>query len=142
MWRHGTIPIVGLTGGVASGKSAVAALLGENGFATIDADKVGHAVLEDPDVRQKLVERFGNGVMFEHDQLTTEPKVDRRAGGDRLRRSRGPACAGSDRSSHHRAQFARRSIASWKRPAAGSSWMRPSCYEAGWDDLMRPRRFR
>ena len=37
-WHHGATPVIGLTGGVASGKSAVAALLVERGCAVIDAD--------------------------------------------------------------------------------------------------------
>ncbi len=37
---------MGLTGGIASGKSAVAALLREMGFAVLEADAVGHKLLE------------------------------------------------------------------------------------------------
>ena len=50
-WKHGTAPVIGLTGGVASGKSSVASLFAEAGFAVIDADSVGHAVLDLPAVR-------------------------------------------------------------------------------------------
>jgi dephospho-CoA kinase len=38
--------VLGLTGGIASGKSTVAALLRQRGAALIDADKLGHRVLE------------------------------------------------------------------------------------------------
>jgi dephospho-CoA kinase len=136
MWRHGTIPVVGLTGGVASGKSAVGALLGQHGFATIDADKVGHAALEDPDVRQKVVERFGNGVMFEHDQLATEPKVDRRALGAIVFKDR-EARRALEAIVHPimRAQFARaidRELETTRRPVVLDAAV---LYEAGWDDL-------
>jgi dephospho-CoA kinase len=37
---------LGLTGGIASGKSAVAAMLREMGFAVLDADSLGHALIE------------------------------------------------------------------------------------------------
>jgi dephospho-CoA kinase len=79
-WHHGANPVIGLTGGVASGKSAVAALLAQRGRAVIDADKVGHLVLDLADVQQKLVDRFGSDIMIRDDgsdQLP--PRVDRRA---------------------------------------------------------------
>ena len=41
-WKHGAIPVVGLTGGIGGGKSEVAAILAERGAAVIDADSVGH----------------------------------------------------------------------------------------------------
>ena len=38
--------LVGLTGGIASGKSTVIKYLIEEGYAVIDADKLGHRVLD------------------------------------------------------------------------------------------------
>jgi dephospho-CoA kinase len=63
LWKHGTAPVIGLTGGVASGKSSFAKLLAERGFAVIDADSVGHDVLDLPGVQARLVDRFGPGVL-------------------------------------------------------------------------------
>jgi len=79
-WQHGVTPVLGLTGGVASGKSAVARLLSQRGFAVIDADSVGHEVLLEPAVQRKLVERFGPGILA-REGLPSErgPRVDRRA---------------------------------------------------------------
>jgi len=37
---------IGITGGIASGKSAVAGMLREMGFHVIDADRLGHEVIE------------------------------------------------------------------------------------------------
>src|SRR5712692_6238506 len=37
---------LGLTGGIASGKSAVAAMLREMGFAVLDADSLAHRLIE------------------------------------------------------------------------------------------------
>jgi dephospho-CoA kinase len=61
-WKHGAIPVVGLTGGIGGGKSEVAAVLSERGLAVIDADAVGHELLQDPQVRSQIVARFGEGV--------------------------------------------------------------------------------
>jgi len=78
--HHGSTAVIGLTGGVASGKSAVASLLAERGCAVIDADKVGHMVLDLPDVQQKLVDRFGSDVVIRQGRPgDLEPRVDRRA---------------------------------------------------------------
>lgn len=54
---------IGLIGGVASGKSAVAAALAQHGAVVFDADKIGHAVLQRPAVRDQLVARWGAGIL-------------------------------------------------------------------------------
>jgi len=38
--------LIGLTGGIATGKSAVSAILAENGFSIIDADKIAKEVMD------------------------------------------------------------------------------------------------
>jgi dephospho-CoA kinase len=50
----------GLTGGIASGKSAVAAMLREMGFPVLDADPIGHKLLEpgQPE-RDEVLREFG-----------------------------------------------------------------------------------
>src|SRR5262245_5009829 len=81
-WKHGAIPVVGLIGGIGSGKSRVAELLERRGAAVIDADAVGHELLRDPGVRGRILERFGPGVLTEpgpEDGRRTEPPIDRRA---------------------------------------------------------------
>lgn len=53
-------PIVGIIGGIGSGKSAVAQWVAERApVLRIDADRLGHAVLARPDVREELVAAFG-----------------------------------------------------------------------------------
>src|SRR4051812_36373668 len=47
------IPVVGLIGGIGSGKSYVAGLLSKRGAVVIDADAVGHEVLEEPEIRRQ-----------------------------------------------------------------------------------------
>ena len=54
--------IIGLAGGVASGKSLVAEQFAARGAAVIDADRVGHEVLRDPQVRQLARQRWGESI--------------------------------------------------------------------------------
>lgn len=52
--------IIGLTGNIATGKSAVLRMAGEHGALVIDADKVVHEILnEDPAVQEAIVAAFG-----------------------------------------------------------------------------------
>lgn len=56
--------IIGITGGIGSGKSTVASLLAELGAIIIDADKIGHEVLDtDNQARKQVVAAFGKGVL-------------------------------------------------------------------------------
>ncbi len=57
--------VVGLVGGIASGKSRVAAMFQSLGAAVIDADKLGHQALDQPRVLQRLVQLFGAGILDE-----------------------------------------------------------------------------
>jgi dephospho-CoA kinase len=51
---------LGLTGGIATGKSAVAAMLRELGFAVLDADAMGHQLMEPGEsAYQEILEEFG-----------------------------------------------------------------------------------
>jgi dephospho-CoA kinase len=66
--------IIGLVGGVASGKSLAAQMLVELGAVHLDADRTGHAVLaEDAVVREVLIDRWGSSI------VGADGHVDRRA---------------------------------------------------------------
>jgi dephospho-CoA kinase len=54
--------ILGLLGGVASGKSLVAAELARLGAGVLDADRAAHEVLQAPEVEQAARERWGDAV--------------------------------------------------------------------------------
>ena len=54
--------VVGLAGGVAAGKSTVAEILQDLGAEVVDADRLGHEVLEDESVRDALRTRWGEQV--------------------------------------------------------------------------------
>jgi dephospho-CoA kinase len=60
---HGDLVVIGLIGGIGGGKTSVAALLEDAGAVVIDADVVGHELLNEPTVRTQIVERFGMGVL-------------------------------------------------------------------------------
>jgi dephospho-CoA kinase len=55
--------VIGLTGGIGSGKSTVARFLAEMGVVTLDLDSVGHEVLKQEGVREELVREFGRGIL-------------------------------------------------------------------------------
>lgn len=58
---------LGLTGGIASGKSAVAGMLRELGFTVIDADSVGHALIEPGQpAYEEVVRQFGSSILNEN----------------------------------------------------------------------------
>lgn len=55
---------LGLTGGIASGKSAVAAMLREMGFAVLDADSLAHKLIEPGQpAYDEVLQEFGQGVV-------------------------------------------------------------------------------
>ena len=64
--------VLGLTGSIGSGKSTVAKIFQELGAEIIDADKVGHSLLEKKEVRESIVKNFGSSV------LDKEGKIERR----------------------------------------------------------------
>lgn len=66
-----SMPVIGVLGGVASGKSTAGRLMAQHGGALIDADRIGHEVLELPEVKRKLQDEFGDEV------LTPEGTVNR-----------------------------------------------------------------
>jgi len=66
---------VALTGGLCSGKSTVARWLAEAGCAVLDADRVGHALLEPgTEVAAAVVERFGRDIL-DPDGRIQRPKL-------------------------------------------------------------------
>jgi dephospho-CoA kinase len=62
--RLAAVKIIGLSGGIGTGKTTVAGFLEELGAAVIDADDVGHQVLELPEVKAQLTATFGNDILF------------------------------------------------------------------------------
>jgi dephospho-CoA kinase len=61
--------VIGLLGGVASGKSVVAHQLVAKGAIAIDADRLGHRVLKEPDVIAQLHARWGDEILSADGQI-------------------------------------------------------------------------
>lgn len=69
--------VIGLTGGIGSGKSTVSQFLAELGAVIIDADKVGHEALKpDTDIWREVVAAFGRRI------LTPNGDIDRKKLGE------------------------------------------------------------
>lgn len=70
--------IIGLTGGIASGKSTVTSYLREKGYAVIDADRVVHD-LQAPggELYQALVEHFGTEILLDTGDLNRPALAER-----------------------------------------------------------------
>jgi dephospho-CoA kinase len=64
-------PVIGILGGIGSGKSTIAAEFAKIGCKVIDADRIAHELLEEPPVRKKIVGLFGQAV------LDSSGKIDR-----------------------------------------------------------------
>ena len=65
-------PIIGILGGVGSGKSTVAAEFAKLGCVVIDADKIAHELLDKKNVQDKIVDLFGKNI------LDSGGKIDRK----------------------------------------------------------------
>lgn len=64
--------LVGVTGGMGAGKSTFAGMLRERGARLVDADRIGHEVIERPDVKAALAAAFGDDI------VNSDGNIDRR----------------------------------------------------------------
>ena len=55
--------VVGVVGGIGSGKSQVTRLLAEAGALVISGDALGHEALRQPDIKDMVVRRWGTGLL-------------------------------------------------------------------------------
>jgi len=88
MDRVGSVYLIGLTGGIASGKSTVARRLVEHGAVHIDADDLSRRVVEPgKPAFDAIVAEFGQGVVG-HDGRLDRPKLGELVFGDDAARER------------------------------------------------------
>ena len=65
-------PVIGILGGIGSGKSTVAAEFAKLGCEVVDADKIAHELLDQAEIRQQIVGLCGKGI------LDSAGKIDRK----------------------------------------------------------------
>ncbi|NLW87862.1 MAG: dephospho-CoA kinase [Planctomycetes bacterium] len=125
-------PVIGLIGGIGAGKSTVAAMLAEEGCVVVDADRIGHEVLEQEDVRAWLSDRWGEGVFDKETQ-----RVNRRAVADIVFRD--PAQLDALNKIMHpriRRRMEEAISQAWKRQETPAVVIDAAVLvEAGWDEL-------
>lgn len=62
-------PVVGLLGGIGSGKSRVAGLFARYGGKVVSGDALGHEALRQADIKARVVGRWGPGVLNEDGEV-------------------------------------------------------------------------
>ncbi|HQR43730.1 MAG TPA: dephospho-CoA kinase [Gemmatales bacterium] len=67
-----TVPVLGIVGGIGSGKSYISGLFAQRGAHVIDADQLGHQALLDPAIKRQIHLRWGEDV------FTPSGEVDRK----------------------------------------------------------------
>ena len=103
-------PVIGLVGGIGSGKSQCRRRSPQRGGGVVAGDPLGHVALRQPAIREQVVDRWGKGVLESNGEIdrralgalvfadpderrsagSDRPAVDRRAAADRDRRSDRP----------------------------------------------------
>ncbi len=63
-------PVIGLTGGIASGKGTATQMFAAKGIMTVDADDVSRRIShEDGEVTAKIIKHFGNSIVAEGEKI-------------------------------------------------------------------------
>lgn len=71
--KTGNQILVGITGGIGSGKSAVAVLIAKAGFPVLSSDEISKELMESrPEIQAKIVRELGNGL------LAPDGKIDKK----------------------------------------------------------------
>ena len=76
MDKAGKKPIIGILGGIGSGKSTVSAEFVKLGCGLIDADKIAHELLEEKSVKEKIVNLFGNDILDSCEKINHKKLAD------------------------------------------------------------------
>ena len=68
------LPVLGIVGGIGSGKSYVAGMFARQGAVVVDADRLGHEALKDPAILQKVM-KFWGPIVFEKPGVVDRKKL-------------------------------------------------------------------
>ncbi len=63
------IKVIGITGGIASGKSTIAEMLESLGADLIDADKICHELINTKNIALEITKRWGNHIQDNHGKI-------------------------------------------------------------------------
>jgi len=124
--------VIGLTGGISSGKSTVSQFLAELGAVIIDADKVGHEVFKpDSEAWREVVAAFGRQI------ITANGAIDREKLGE-IVFSNSEARARLNQIMHPRIyDTVKTRLEEYRRQGAGIVVLEaPLLLEAGWTSLV------
>jgi dephospho-CoA kinase len=143
------LPVLGLVGGIGAGKSRVSELLAARGALVLDADRVGHALLDQRPARDLVLERFGPEVAIPADPAETpegEGEGDTTPAETRIDRARLGAIVFADPGARRALEriLHPRMRGTFEKAIGRAARRRRSplvvldaaiLYEAGWDDL-------
>jgi dephospho-CoA kinase len=73
----GKKPVIGIIGGMYSGKSTVASMFAKLGCAVIDADSISHQLIEEKDVLTKIIRVFGKEILDEKGKINRPALANR-----------------------------------------------------------------
>ena len=76
MNNPGKKPVIGIIGGIGSGKSTVAAEFAKLGCGIIDADKIVHELLGERAVKEKIVASFGPSILDSAEKIDHKKLAD------------------------------------------------------------------
>lgn len=69
--------ILGITGSVGSGKTAVAKLFSRHHYSRIDADEIGHNLIKkNPEIYKKIIKEFGNPILDKNKNINRKKLGD------------------------------------------------------------------
>ena len=63
------VKVIGIAGGIASGKSTIAKMLESLGADVIDADKICHQLINTKDIAQEITKRWGSHIQDNHGKI-------------------------------------------------------------------------
>lgn len=70
MTNHEDVVIIGITGGIGSGKSTIANWVRERGYIVISSDELAKELMRtNEELKQKLIEEFGESIYLENGEL-------------------------------------------------------------------------
>jgi dephospho-CoA kinase len=136
-WRNGPIPAIGVIGGIGAGKSLAASTFAGLGAFLLDADAIGHVLLEQSPCRDRVLERFGEEILEPYGDFGVRRAIDRRALG-KLAFSRPEALRDLEAILHPtmRKTFERAISRESRRGRVPAVVLDAAIlYEAGWDTL-------